>query len=338
MVAIPYGKVLITVEPPFTITDDLIDDFEDDVENLHDKNEFANFSRSDGEERFIKKAIRELDGAQGQDGNLSIHLGMKEYHQSPIVKFWWPGEEKFKGCELADFLFIITYVNGSGVAGRRTMISQAKHSYNDKYKTQLQWDCAPYQYYLLHWLPKFYPTKPDLEKWYKFPRKSRAFTNYSFASDFWLPFFHSTWGMTNRHIDADKHQDTKYRYERTNDFPVGFQYFTGYLKLFMRGKYGQPFKRTDPVGEFYEDLFASDKDFDEGGSPDKVPTASDLAVPDGGASANPEDEGPPPENDGEYDGLSIINIVIGDGAEFHSERPGQSLYLGENQSLTLSDL
>ncbi|MFB1066256.1 hypothetical protein [Natrinema sp. H-ect4] len=309
--------------PPFKITDELIDDLDDDFGIFRKRSEYADFKprsktppgAKGGEIEFINNFIPDLDGASGEDPNsdLIVAIDTKSFHKTPRVKFWWPGEEKFKGCELADLLIMVTFIERNQVVERRSMLSQTKHTYDNKYKTLRKWDPNSYQFYLLHELPKFYPAQPDLGKWYELTRNNSSFSNYSFVSDFWLPFFHSTRGMSEDYIDYDYEESGNYHYDRTDDPPSGYQSLLGYLKLFIRGRFGQKFMANDETGHFYKDLFSSNKEFDLTDSKDKLRTGKDLKA-DGGFNGEPTDpsspEEPPAEEDN-YPSFGIVNIVVG---------------------------
>lgn len=280
---------------PFRITDKLINDLDSDLNVFRDKSEYANFpprskspkGKKGGEIQFISKFVPDLDGASGEDkgSNLKIGISTKSFHKTPRVKFWWPGKTRFEGCELADLLLIVTYVDNNKVVGRRSVLSQTKYTYDDKYKTQRQWDHNPYQYYLLEELPIFYPVKPNLSEWYEIFPTNKSFSTYSFVSDFWLPFFHSTSGMASDYIPYSENRTRDYHYERTGNPPSSVQSLTGYLKMLIRGRYGESFDSTDRIGEFYQDIFSSSKAFDLSQTKNTLQSGSDIAT-DGGPNEN----------------------------------------------------
>lgn len=331
--------------PPFDITDRLIDDLDDDFDIFRNRSEYADFKRKSkspphkkgGEVEFIRKFIPDLDGASGKDpiANLEIQISTKQFHKTPRVKFWWPGEKKFKGCELADLLLIITYKKNNQVVEMRSMLSQTKHTYDKKYKTRKQWDPNAYQFYLLHDLPKFYSAQPDLGDWYELDRKNSSFSNYSFVSDFWLPFFHSTTGMTENHVRYSKDQTKDYHYNRTDSPPSGYQSLIGYLKLFIRGRFGQRFTTKDRIYQFYSDLFSSNKEFDLSSSQNRLPNYS--VQTDGGREyESPNDDYPeePPREDDESSGLGLVHIVIGKNSNLDQEA-SKNLYFADDNHYRL---
>ncbi|NEU58731.1 hypothetical protein [Halorussus sp. MSC15.2] len=314
------------------ITDDLINNLGDDLEPLQNRSKYANIpprskasNSKGGEVEFLSNAIPEIDGATGKDGNLSVHINTKQFHNTPSVRFWWPGKKKFERCELADILFLITYVEDNEVVGRRTMLSQTKYTYDNKYVTQRQWDPKPNQYHLLHTLQKFYPVQPNLGEWYDLERESSAFSNYSFVSDFWLPFFHSTDGMDGGYINYNPEQTADYHYERTEDPPSGYQSFIGYLKLFVRGQYGEEYRPNDRIGQFYRDLFNSNTEFNLSDSSNQIPDSETLRA-DGGEQSLEEKEG----------GIGLVNIVVTEGYP-DTDTPGKKLHLGGELEYTIGE-
>lgn len=315
------------------ISDTLVSKFGHKISSFQNREEFADF---DGEIPFIDKTIQVLDNIRINDGALSLHSATKRIHLTPRVRFKCEAAKGFKDAELADLLLITTFIENGSVVGRNTILSQAKHANDDDYKTLRQWTPDPYQFYLLYFANEFKPVKPAIDNWYSIPKRWNSLRTYSFASDFWLPFFHSTVGMTDI-FDPDKMKTTDYKYDRTDTPPSGYQSMTGYLRQFVRGRYGHRFSETGPIGEFYKDLFNSTKDFKKSTSPDRLVTSKDLTRTDGGKPGNEDPEVPPEQSVGEDEGMGVVNFVVGSGFQDVDVSPAKRLNLGEDQ-LYLSDI
>lgn len=315
------------------ISDTLVTKFGSEISAFQEKKEFADF---DEEVPFINKTIEVLDNIRVGDGSLSLHSATKRIHLTPRVRFKCEAVNGYKDAELADLLLIITFVENGAVIGRNTILSQAKHANDDDYKTLRQWTPDPYQFYLLYYANGFKPVKPVIDNWYSIPKRWNSLRTYSFASDFWLPFFHSTVGMTDI-IDPDRMKTTDYKYDRTNNPPSGYQSMTGYLRQFVRGRYGHWFTETSPLGQFYRDLFNSTKEFKESTSPDRLATSKDVTRSDGGEPGNEDPEIPPEGSIDDDEGMGVVNIVAGGGFQNVDVSPTKRLNLGEDQ-FNLSDL
>lgn len=309
------------------ITDTLVSKFGREISAFRNRKVFADF---DDEVPFINKTIEVLDDIQVDDGPLSLHSASKRIHLTPRVRFKCEAVNGYKNTELADLLLIITFVENNVVIGRNTILSQAKHANDDDYKTLRQWTPDPYQFYLLYYATEFKPIKPHIDNWYSIPRQRKSLRTYSFASNFWLPFFHSTVGMTDI-IDPGREKSTSYKYNRTDNPPSGYQSMTGYLRQFVRGRYGHHFTETSPLGQFYQDLFNSTKEFKKSTSPNRLATSKDVTRTDGGEPDNEDPEIPPEELEDEDKGMGFVNIVVGSGLQDNDGSPAKRLHLGEEQ-------
>lgn len=319
-------------DPNLPVSDSLVSEFGKEIKPFRDRDEFACF---DKEVPFINKTIDVLDDVSVHANGLSLHVATKRIHLTPKVRFRCEATGGCKNAELADLLFILTFVRGSQVVARRSILSQAKHASDDDYKTLRQWTPDPYQYYLLYYSKEFMPVKPFIFKSYKFPKRRSSLRTYSFASDFWLPFFHSADGMAEI-VGPDKNKKTNYKYDRTDNPPSGYQSMTGYLKQFVRGHYGARFTKRSSLGQFYRDLFKSTKKFKRSKSPNWLIQKNDIKFTDGG---EPFDDPPetPPEEVEQDDGMGVVNIVVGTGSKMDTDSPAENFFLGEDQP-TLSDI
>ena len=315
------------------ITDTLVSKFAREISAFQNRKKFANF---DDEVPFIDKTIKVLDDIRVDDGPLSLYSISKRIHLTPRVRFKCKAVNGYKNAELADLLFIITFVENNVVVGRRTILSQAKHANDDDYRTLRQWTPDPYQFYLLYYADEFKPVKPHIDNWYPIPKRWNSLRTYSFASDFWLPFFHSTVGMTDI-LDPNRKKTTDYKYNRTDNPPSGYQSMTGYLRQFVRGRYGHRFNESSPLGQFYRDLFNSTKKFKKSNSPNRLATSKDIKRTDGGETGSEYPEMPPEELIDEDNGMGIVNIVAGSGFQDVDHSPARQLNIGENQ-FNLSNL
>lgn len=315
------------------ISDTLVNSFGHEIRAFQDRKEFGDF---DEEVPFINKTIKVLDNIRVDDGPLSLHSATKRIHLTPRVRFKCEAVNGHTNAELADLLLLITFVKNGTVIGRKTILSQAKHANDDDYKTLRQWTPDPHQFYLLYYANEFKPVKPVIDNWYPIPKRWNSLRTYSFASDFWLPFFHSTVGMTDI-IDPDRMKSTDYKYDRTDNPPSGYQSMTGYLRQFVRGRFGHWFTETSPLGQFYRDLFNSTKNFKKSASPDRLATSKDVTRTDGGDPGNEDPEIPLEESVDDDEGMGVVNIVAGSGFQDTDASPAKWLDFGEDQ-FNLSDL
>lgn len=311
------------------ISNALVEAFGREITDLR-SDRFRDFLR---EVPFIEATVEVVDDVRVEvdaRGGQSLWTITKQMYLTPRVEFFWPAKWEKTRAELADLLFLLSVYDGKGhPIKQRTILSQAKHAQRDNHFTvpgseslstvkhllppPYSWDIAPHQYYLLHKLPYFTPTQPNIDKVYNLSATHKSFTTYSFASDFWLPFFDSTNRIADR-IDYSPLQTTGMEYERDHH-GGGYASIYGYLKQFARGRCGEPFERYSSIFTFYNDLFNSTVSFPG--------STSGRTLPDGGAFDTPPEET-------NHTPMRIIQIVIyndylPDLDQFHPDDP---LYLG----------
>lgn len=269
---------------------ELIQAFGEEIEIFRQR-EFTSFSC---EVPFIDATIDVLDNINKAAGGQSVRTKVKKLHPKPNVWYDRPDWVKDKDPELADLLFIANFHSSSGVEKRRAMLSQAKYAKKDPDgREDWRWKIQMHQYVLLHEISdlEFCIVDPPTGASFSLAPENDSFTNYSFASDFELPFFHSTVDMRPSLLNPSGYKTTQLDHRDSADRPNGIEFLYAIVKRFLCESWGETFERGDPIYELIEHLYAECDSL--------YPSASANALPDGGFVDNPDD------------GLAVVQFDLG---------------------------
>nr|WP_233340901.1 hypothetical protein [Haloprofundus sp. MHR1] len=169
-----------------------------------------------------------------------------------------------------------------------------------------------HQYILLRGVAQFTVEEPDTGETFYLTPKTSSFVNYSFASDFELPFFYSVDRMDQHLMSVRGTKGTTFDQQRESVRPSDLQYLYSVSKRFIAESWGEQFKRGDEIYQLIKHIY-DHVDFFTSKSSSKLP---DGGWPrDGGEPRTiRRDDGQPPDPElDEHDGysLGVVQIDIG---------------------------
>jgi hypothetical protein len=287
--------------PPFEITDSLLNELTSKLTDLRDDDIYADVpsgrGNDEGETGVLKKLIPHIDDTKATDPSedLFAYITAKKYHSSPKVKFKYNGQTK--KVELADVLFLITYMQSDTVAARGSMLSQTKY---EKSGDTQKWEICPPQFYLLHEMPSFIVSNISrITRTFSLSARRQTFTNYSLVGQSYAPFLHTTEGMTdNNSFRYPNHGATQYTYRRSVK-PHPNQNIVTWLRYMTRGRYAEPLVSGDDMMDLVTQLF-SQSTFPYTDSQDRLPTPTQIQS-DGGTPPNEETD----------DSFAVVHLTVG---------------------------
>lgn len=264
----------------------LLNEFGNEIEKFRG----SEFARFEEEVQFIDKTIDVLDDINISRSGQSLRTKVKKYHSEPgrwlTVCYNRPKWVKDSDPELADLLFVVNYHDSTGIKERRAMLSQAKHTSGEKdNKKAWNWPIKMHQYILLHGVPIFLITRPNHGSLYSRlfwirPQK-KSFVNFSFASNFKLPFFYSV-GEMDAYLKTKRGtKETQFDQEIKGDRPANVQYLYPIVKRFLTGSWGERFVYRDSIFSLIDRIYEL-IEFSQSQSANSLPDGGEQEVPEDG--------------------------------------------------------
>jgi len=287
--------------PPFEVTDSLLNELTSKLADLRDDDIYADVppgrEGDKGEIGVLKKLVPHIDDTKAADpsNDLFVYITAKRYHSSPQVKFKYNGQTET--VELADILFLVTYIQSDRVAARGSMLSQTKY---EKSGDTQKWEINPPQFHLLHKKCSFHVDNiKSITLSFSLTARRQTFTNYSLVGQSYAPFLHTTEGMTdNDSFRYPDHSATQYTYKKSGE-PHPNQNVVTWLRYMTRGRYAEPLVSGDDMMALVTQLF-SQSTFDYTDGQDRLPTPSQIRS-DGGTPPNEETD----------DSFAVVHLTVG---------------------------